>query len=253
MEAAEVARILEIVCQTDAIVIGGQSVNLWIERYRGQIPDLLDEGPFLSFDIDFLSNRRTEEALVDQLGGRIEYPLPGDHTPNAALFLGELGGRAIQIDFMDGVLGVKDEALRRMAVTIEGRSQSGDIIAIPLMHPLHCFQSRVANIDLLSRRDPVSIRQARGSVFVLRAFIDELLDRQETRAAQDVLRDLFYTLKQTYFGGWTHRQLDLRPDDVLAAFQDDSRLDPRWRQHQLSKFITAADTSRRKALVQSDR
>lgn len=236
----------------NAIVIGGQSINLWAEFYRSQIPDLLEQGPFLSRDIDFLHNARAETSLVKALGGKLVLPSGGDHTPNAALFLGEIEGCRVRIDFMREVLGVKADALKRRFVTIAGVTPSGETVSILLMHPLHCFQSRLANINTLGRRDAVAIRQARASVHILRAFLDDLLSRSETRQAQSILREYFFTLKQGYFGFPAHIEIDLHPEVVLDAFRGDSRFDARWRGHQLQHFIETSERLRSRALGPPD-
>ncbi|WP_278069496.1 hypothetical protein [Brevundimonas sanguinis] len=229
-------------------MVGGQSVNLWVEFYRGVLPELLDDGPFTSKDIDFLHNSAAEDGLVADLGGKLILPDGADHTPNAALFVGELNGREVKIDFMRSVLGVNDAELRRQFVTIGGKDAQGRGISVLVMHPLHCFQSRLANIHTLGRRDAVALRQARATVQVLRVFIDELLSRGEFREAQDVLRNYFYTLKKSYFGKAAHTEIDLHAERVLMEFQADERLDLRWRNNQLARFVVDAEKLRARAL-----
>lgn len=214
--------------------------------------DLLEDGPFTSKDVDFLHNSEAETALTRQLGGKLILPKGDDHTPNAALFVGEIGDKRLEIDFMRAILGVDAEAIRTKYVRVEVARPEGPNVDVLLMHPLHCFQSRLANIDILRRRDAVTLRQMRAALVVLKAFIDELLSLGEFREAQDTLRDFFYTLVHEFYGGAAHLEFNLRPETVLSAFADDERLDVRWRANQLSRFIDRADQARLRLIAASD-
>jgi len=248
-----VARILEVLADEEAIVVGGQSINLWVEIYSDRLPEMLEDGPFLSKDIDFLHNRRAERALVNALDGKLLFPSPGAHTPNAAVFQGTINGQPLLIDFMHDVLGVKSEAIRRRSVTLEGSGPDGQPISISLMHPMHCFQSRLANINQLRRLDGMALRQARASVQVFRAFLDDLLNRGEYRQVQSLLREYAYTLRDSYFGRPSHLEVGLHAEDILDSFMADSRLDTRWRRHQLATLVSDAERRRRRAIGPADR
>jgi hypothetical protein len=74
----QVARILELVQETDAIVVGGQSLNIWAVHYLGHNPNLSSFAPFTSKDLDFYRNPAAAERLAEALGGTIYLPRPDD-------------------------------------------------------------------------------------------------------------------------------------------------------------------------------
>ena len=60
----DISRVLESVPDdNDAILIGGQALNIWAEYYARQDPSLNTYSPFFSHDIDFLGDRDTAAAM----------------------------------------------------------------------------------------------------------------------------------------------------------------------------------------------
>lgn len=227
----EVLRILDIVETFDPVVIGGQAINLWVQRYRAQDDAFLGDRPFTSKDLDFYRNREAAERLAEELGGRLLLPGANDVTPNAALVVASLDGRPIEVDFMASVLGVDTSEIDRRQVMLEAVSSGGDRpLRILLLHPLDCVRSRLANVNTLGRHDDHSVSQATAALEVLVRFLDEMLgDPDRFRHVQSCLVELHYVLRDQHAGKATHLRHRLSPEDILAAFQDDERLDPRWR------------------------
>lgn len=231
----EVLRLLDIVEKFDPVVIGGQAVNLWVQRYRARDPDFLGGRPFTSKDLDFYRNREAAEQLADELGGRVLLPEPDDATPNAAMVVGTLGGRPIEVDFMATVLGVEASNVTGRQVMLEARSPQTDRpIRILLLHPLDCVRSRLANVNTLHRYDEHSVAQAVAALEVLQRFLVELLDDTDRlRHVQTILVELHYVIRDLHAGKPTHLTHGLCPEAVLSAFHEDERLDLRWRSRTL--------------------
>ena len=61
------------------VLIGGQAVNCWAERYLATTPELEKVQPFTSEDIDFKGGRDDVNAIADQLALHPGYP------PNLAI------------------------------------------------------------------------------------------------------------------------------------------------------------------------
>jgi len=131
-----------------AFVVGGQALNLWAERYAPGWPDLIAYGPFTSKDLDYFGYQKAARKLAVALGGRMVVPRPEDHTPNTALVIAAIDGREIEIDFLSNVMGVRANALERDAVELLVSLPDGGSLAVPIMHPLHCLQSRIAIVEL---------------------------------------------------------------------------------------------------------
>jgi len=235
----QVARILEMAQDTGAIIIGGQAVNLWAEHYRRRAPELAQRGPFTSKDIDFYGGAQAAATLARELGGQLRVPPPNDATPNSALVVGRLDDRTVEIDFMRVVLGVEDSAMKSNFVTLRGRNpRTGGQIHLHLLHPLDCLRSRLANINLLSREDALSLRQAAIAIDVLQLFIEDLLVRGQRKAAQGVLRDLFYLTRDGFVRGRrARRYVELNPLRAMKAFRHHGVLDSRWRSNTLARMI----------------
>lgn len=234
----QVLRLLALMQETDAVVVGGQSVNLWAHHYLPRVPELAAYAPFTSKDIDFYGTRRTAEHLAKVLDGQLYVPDLGDVTPNAAMVVARLDDRRIQIDFMAAVLGVEDRAITNNYVVLEGREPtSGQQIRVVLMHPLDCLRSRLANINVLGRHDAHSVNQAKAAVLIARAFIHDLLDQGECRLAQTMLHDLYFVSRDSSVGKPSNVRHGIDPSAILAGFRDDERLDPRWRERNLATAI----------------
>lgn len=217
--------------EDNAFIVGGQALNLWAERYAPGRAELISFGPFTSKDLDYFGHRAAAEKLAAALGGEVHLPGPDDHTPNSAVVTAQIDGTDVEIDFLWDVMGVKANALEREAVELLVPVRGGEIeeLAIPVMHPLHCLQSRIANVVTLGRSDGVALRQLAAAPIVLEAYVDEMLRLGETREASVTLQRLFDYLRSD-MAARACPDLPMRdPATVLAAFQRDRRLDWRFR------------------------
>ena len=62
----DISRVLEsIPDDNDAILIGGQALNIRAEYYARQDPSLDTHSPFFSHDIDLLGDRDTAAAIYE--------------------------------------------------------------------------------------------------------------------------------------------------------------------------------------------
>ena len=237
----QVLRLIEIIEAFDPIVVGGQAINLWVQYYRARQPSFPGEaGAFTSKDLDFYKNMAAARALADALGGKLLIPGDDDATPNAALVVGMLDDRRIEIDFMASILGVDGRRIAKNYVMIEAHLPPRvPPIRILLLHPLDCVCSRLSNINILHRDDAHSTRQASAAIRVLQAFLDELLDSPERQKhVQRTLLDLSYVVRDLHKGKPSHLRHRLKPEAVLLAFRDDERLDERWRRLVLQPSIS---------------
>ena len=146
-----------------------------------------------------------------------------------------------------------------MELVLQVRTDRGiGILAVPIMHPLHCLQSRVANVVRLGRRHDIALRQLEASPIVLREYISEALDDGEHREATRTLELLFEYLRSDIDGKQTHKVMCNDPAAILDHFSHDSRIDERYRENTLSNLRVqlAARRSawgRMKAMMKFDR
>lgn len=250
----DVARISSILKLEDgAFIVGGQALNLWAERYSQRVPELADFRPYTSKDIDYFGQAEAARKLAITLGGEVRYPSIGDATPCTAIVFVTLSGRRFVIDFIGDVLGIRRvDRLKRNVVQIEvsmhpeNNINASDLLMIPVMHPVHCMISRIANVlsPALQRRDDVAMRQLRAAPLVVQAYIDEELENGEAREATDCLRDIHRYLKTDKIGRDAHKRLCIDPLHIIRAAATNSCFDKRYREITITRMIAEIERLR---------
>lgn len=227
-----------------AFLVGGQALNFWAERYSEAAPELIGYGPFASKDVDFFGSRDAAAKLAKALGGIVAYPSMDDSTPNSAIVRATVLGRPIEIDFLWNIAGPPADKLAKQMVAIDYPMRgAGDGTTLPIgvMHPLHCLQSRAANVITLGRRDDTAKRQLDAAPIVLREYVSEALgsepDVHRARVAASVLKALGAYLTSDPVGVRLHQRSQNNPLDIIRSFRDDPRFDQRFREHQLKAIV----------------
>lgn len=232
-----------------AFIVGGQALNLWAEYYAARAAELNEFRPFTSKDLDYFGQRDVAQKLADGLGGSIRFPDADNATFQTALVTANIRGIEIGIDFLSYILGVRrglEEGVVDLTIPYRIGEDSGEI-AVRLMHPLHCFQSRMANIIKLHRADDTARRQAEAAPIVLREFIAEALEDGDVRAATDTFQALFKYLRRDIYGRQSHKYLRHDPLNIFRHFLHDPRLDERYRT--LSLAVMVAQLERRRTAL----
>lgn len=227
-----------------AFLVGGQALNFWAERYSEAAPELIGYGPFASKDVDFFGSRDAAAKLAKALGGTVAYPSMDDSTPNSAIVSATVLGRPIEIDFLWNIAGPPADKLAKQMVAIDypiRGTGEGATVPIGVMHPLHCLQSRAANVITLGRRDDTAKRQLDAAPIVLREYVAEALGTDpnvhRARVASSVLKALGAYLTSDPVGVRLHQNTRNNPLDVVRTFREDPRFDQRFREHQLKAII----------------
>lgn len=168
-------------------------------------------------------------------------PDSDNHTPQTAVVRATLDGIDVEIDFLHFVKGVHSTSLEKQAVELvldirmsDGRDAT---LHLPIMHPLHCMQSRLANVIELGRHTDLARRQLEASPIVLREYLSESLDDGAHRHVTGVLSALGTYLLSDPNGRKAHRVMQNDPLLVLKHFTGDQRLDERWRQKSLAPML----------------
>ncbi len=167
---------------SNAILVGGQALALWVSALNIPLPAALEAG--VTYDVDYLGSRADAEAHFDLLetsfrGGalraELRFPEPFEPTPNTAKIT-VFNGDAIagEIDYLGAVIGYvgpAEIALRRRAIPIDWPGAHG---SLQVMHPFDCVQSRVHNLYALpSKRNPFHLAQTRLSLQVLKTYLSQ--------------------------------------------------------------------------------
>jgi hypothetical protein len=173
------------------------------------------------------------------IGGRLRIPKMGDATPQSAIVEATIDGHDIEIDFLTHVLGVEDTDLKKAAVNIvlQVKMAKGiGTLKVPIMHPFHCLQSRIANVVTLHRKQDVARRQLEASPIVLREYMSEMLAAGDHREATDTLEHVFEYLRSDVVGKGAHRIMKNDPAAILDHFAEDERIDIRYRENTLANM-----------------
>lgn len=132
------------------VLIGGQALNLWAERYQ-LIPELAAAAPFTSKDIDFGGEASAVEHCAQLVGGEYQIFSTKDRSICAGIVTTPDG---VKIDLVRMPCGVSIDDVARDAVSLP---------AVRVMHPIHVLQSRAANVVQIPRPDEHSLKPRRAT------------------------------------------------------------------------------------------
>lgn len=176
---------------TDAMLVGGQALALWVNALDVPIPDVLSAG--VTVDVDYLGSRADAQehwkilsiaAGKQALRAEVHFPSPGDTTPNSAKIT-ILRGTNIEaeIDYLChlvGYVGRDEERLKGRAIVVEGLFAPGTKLRV--MHPFDCLRSRLHNLfSLPGKRNKLHVAQAQLSLGVLKAYLVRLTTAPDPR------------------------------------------------------------------------
>jgi hypothetical protein len=237
----------------DTFVIGGQATNLWAWYYKPREPKLQSfKDPLTSKDIDYFGTREAAEAFAKAIGGQLFLPSANDmNTPNTAMVHASFNGKKLLVDFMHGVLGVETNELSRggfsiieVDATLDGKDAT---VQVAILHPILCLKSRVANMlhPMMKRRDLFAWAQLRATVIIVQRHIEEALARGDWTDARECLQALFRYLRSDEFGKRADKELGVDILDIIRSFQDDERIDKRYRNFQIKQHMIKKIEDRR--------
>lgn len=136
----------------DLVLVGGQALAFWVDRYRLSRPDL--DIPAISNDVDFLSRTAADTEVVGKLAnaikGRAVFPRKRSLTALVGQAVLDVSDEEfINVDVIFKVVGLEGDTIRKRAVKI---FPGGDRPAFLVMHPLDVLQSRLANLYKLPEK-----------------------------------------------------------------------------------------------------
>ena len=175
------------------VLIGGQAVNYWAERYLRTEPQLEELQPFTSEDIDFKGNREDVRRIARQLELHPAYPHKVEMTVLAGFIPYQIGDLKSAIEVVHRIPGISD-AVDTPAVQAEWEGKT--IRVLDPISLLACKLELVARLPQEKRRDVTHLRVL---VPCVRAFLSELLHQVELRElpARDWLKVSNQVLKLT--------------------------------------------------------
>lgn len=175
------------------LLVGGQAVNYWAERYLSHEPELEKLRPFTSEDIDFRGTREDVARIARQLNLTPGYPVKVAMTALAGVIPFQIGNLKSNIEVVRRIPGTKD-SLEALAVQAEW---DGKILrVIDPVSLLACKLELVATVPQEQRRDVLHLKMLLPCVH---GFLTEFLQRVEQGevTARDWLGPASQVLKLT--------------------------------------------------------
>lgn len=171
------------------VLVGGQSVMVWAHFYG-----LVDKSKSYTKDIDFFGNSADIEAAnlrLSSIDHETRFAELDDPSPNSGLILLSLPGhqQKIRVDYLWSVYGLAGSDIQERAVplTIQGTD-----VVIRVLHPLMCLESKTVNLGAFPlKRDKDGVAQAKTSIEIAKAYIQQLLNENRERDALNAAERVF--------------------------------------------------------------
>lgn len=154
------------------ILIGGQAVNYWAERYFNFEPDLQHLLPFTSEDIDFKGERKDVQLIAEQLGLIPRYPHKVEMTVLAGFIEFRVGDLKSNIEVVRKIPGVPYAETLAIEAEWQGRK-------IRVLDPISLFASKLELAATTSQEKRRDLEHLRILVPCVRAFLREFLEGLE--------------------------------------------------------------------------
>ena len=153
------------------LLIGGQAVNYWAERYLATEPQLKALQPFTSEDIDFKGGPADVQRIAQQLELAPAYPPKVQMTALAGVIAFQIGGLKSNIEVVRRIPGVSSSV---DALAIHAEWNGKTIRVLDPISLLACKLALVASVSQANRRDVPHLKILLPCV---RAFLNEFLQR----------------------------------------------------------------------------
>lgn len=145
--------LFEALASTQAVVVGGQAINLWSQTYEKDEEPWKSLRPFTSRDLDVLGGTNDLHVCARRLKARVLYPEPGQCTINAGRLVARLEGQEVEADFLAELKGLNNQEVRQTAKCVCWRG-----LSLRVLHPILCVESKTANLmrlpqDVEGRQD----------------------------------------------------------------------------------------------------
>lgn len=156
------------------VLIGGQAVNYWAERYLAKEPALRKHMPFTSGDIDFRGNRDDVQHIAGQLKLTAVYPEMVSMTALAGAIPFRIGNRPSNIEVVRLIPGVSVATVDTMAI---GAELSGQQIRV--LDPISLLLCKVNLALTVSQENRQDVAHLKILICCVRGFLRDALQEVE--------------------------------------------------------------------------
>ncbi len=159
----------------DAVLVGGQAVNLWARRYERDLPSWDALRPYTSRDLDYHGGLPEARLAMRILRAEGQLNTGADPSPNAGVLKTRLpDGRQLLVDILTGVYGVSAVEVERTAVAWTGTGPLDGLI-LRVIHPLLLLEGKVASLRGLPQAGRQDAKHLAIMVLVVRQWLSEQL------------------------------------------------------------------------------
>ena len=176
-------------CNGRALLVGGQALAFWAQRYHVKPLGVLAES--VTSDADFVGAATVARDLwgkLQALGWKYWQPSLDDATSQTAKLSKTVEGQGIkQVDFLGAIIGLKTEGIERRAAVLT----LADGTRLRVLHPLDVLESRLQNLaQLVEKRTFQGIAQAHLALEIVRCHMEEALHDGAARRLLDAIERL---------------------------------------------------------------
>lgn len=181
----EVQDILKTASEAGFIVVGGQAINGWSEKFQTPNTNPWETlQPFTSSDVDVCGYATMLRNFITKAEENYEVEVELPNTPEeekvnlAVIMLKNSKGEEFGINCISSVIGVSIEELRKSAQEHDG---------ILIMHPLLCVEAKTHNLLKLDQADRQDEKHLRLSIANLNKYVAEVNPEQREVIAARML------------------------------------------------------------------
>jgi hypothetical protein len=155
------------------ILIGGQAVNYWAERYLASEPELKPLQPFTSQDIDFKGGVEDVRRIAGQLELTPGYPAKVEMTALAGVIPLQIGGQKSNIEIVRRIPGTSG-SVDDLAIQAEWNRKT-----IRVLDPVSLLACKLELVATVPQKDRQDVAHLKILVPCVRAFLNEFLQQVE--------------------------------------------------------------------------
>lgn len=130
----------------DAVLVGGQAVNIWACHFEQDLPEWHGLRPYTSRDLDYHGGLADARLAMRVLGAHGQLNTGTDPSPNAGVLTVRLpDGRELVVDILTGIFGLSSAEIDRTAIAWSGTGiLSG--LRMRVIHPLLLAEGKTASL-----------------------------------------------------------------------------------------------------------
>lgn len=186
----------------DAVVVGGQAVNLWAYKYCDRAPKLKELLPFASEDLDFYGGRLEVITCQDALQGKAKINRDFDPSPNSGLVMVNRNNLDLRIDFLASVYGLNDAEITGTALPFLGQEKLAGI-NIKVLHPVLCLEGKLRCLRSLPQSGRQDKKHVEMSILCIKELLKDVCTQQEPRSGLKLVeRVLGSALREDGLSAW---------------------------------------------------